>query len=332
MVSEKVWERVTNFTTFSSGYCQPSPSFSVPVLVPLAQRNMGQPDRRRLHAATCRERQLAWCPLAAQLAERPGQGGVGVREHVLLWHTPLPTSHGTLFSPPFPGLDPHHYFPVDMENHPFVSLEHRLTWWELLPFFSLTIFFTLSFSSLPSSLFTSFLLTVSSLPRWCHLFPWLQLLFLYQELPKCLTRLSSEYWFACLRFLLAAAAAKSLQSCPTLCNPIGGSPPGSPVPGILQARTLEWVVISFSNAWKWKVKVKSLSRVRPSATQWTAAHRAPPSMGFSKQEYWSGVPLPSPWDCYLDVSNLIFRHHQFKWIIPPNELISSRLVLLQCSL
>ena len=92
----------------------------------------------------------------------------------------------------------------------------------------------------------------------------------------------------------AAAAAKSLQLCPTLCDPIDGSPPGSPVPGILQARTLEWVAISFSNAWKWKVKVKSLSRVRLLATPRTAAHQAPPSMGFSRQEYWSGVPLPSP--------------------------------------
>ena len=91
----------------------------------------------------------------------------------------------------------------------------------------------------------------------------------------------------------AAAAAKSLQSCPTLCNPIDGRPPGSPVPGILQARTLEWVAISFSNEWKWKVKVKSYSRVRLLATWWTAAHQAPPSMGFSRQEYWSGVPLPS---------------------------------------
>ena len=86
-----------------------------------------------------------------------------------------------------------------------------------------------------------------------------------------------------------AAAAKSLQSCPTLCDPIDGSPPGSPVPGILQARTLEWVAIAFSNAWKWKVKVKS-------ATPRTAAFQAPPSMGFSRQEYWSGVPLPSPWE------------------------------------
>ena len=91
-----------------------------------------------------------------------------------------------------------------------------------------------------------------------------------------------------------AAAAKLLQSCPTLCNPIDSSPPGSPVPGILQARTREWVAISFSNAWKWKVRVKSLSRVWLLATPWTAAHQAPPSMGFSRQECWSGVPLPSP--------------------------------------
>ena len=85
--------------------------------------------------------------------------------------------------------------------------------------------------------------------------------------------------------------AKSLQSCPTLCDPIDGSLPGSPVPGILQARTLEWVAISFSNAWKWKVKVKSLSRVWLLATPWTAAYQVPPSMGFSGQEYWGGVPL-----------------------------------------
>ena len=91
----------------------------------------------------------------------------------------------------------------------------------------------------------------------------------------------------------AAAAAKLLQLCPTLCDPIDGSPPGSAVPGILQARTLEWVAISFSNAWKWKMKVKSLSRVQLSATPWTAAYQAPLSMGFSRQEYWSGVPLPS---------------------------------------
>ena len=87
--------------------------------------------------------------------------------------------------------------------------------------------------------------------------------------------------------------AKSLQSWPTLGDPIDGSPPGSTVPGILQARTLEWVAISFSNAWKWKVKVKLLSRVWLLATLWTAAYQAPPSMGFSRQEFWSGVPLPS---------------------------------------
>ena len=91
----------------------------------------------------------------------------------------------------------------------------------------------------------------------------------------------------------AAAAAKSLQSCLTLCDHINGSPPGSPVPGILKARALEWVAISFSNAGKWKVKVKSLSCVRLSATPRTVAHQASPSMGFSRQEYWSEVPLPS---------------------------------------
>ena len=92
--------------------------------------------------------------------------------------------------------------------------------------------------------------------------------------------------------LVLKVAAKSLQSCPILCDPIEGSPPGSPVPGILQARTLEWVAISFSNAWKWKVKVKSLSRVQLFAVPWTAAYQAPPPMGFSRQEYWSGMPLP----------------------------------------
>ena len=90
-----------------------------------------------------------------------------------------------------------------------------------------------------------------------------------------------------------SCSAKSLQSCPTLCDPIDGRPPGSPVPGILQARALEWVAISFSNAWKWKVKVKLLSRVQLFATPWTAAYQAPPSMAFSRQEYWRGVPSPS---------------------------------------
>ena len=104
-------------------------------------------------------------------------------------------------------------------------------------------------------------------------------------------------WYLKSTFTIpAAAAAKSLQSCPTLCDPTDSGPSGSPIPGILQARTLERVAISFSNAWKWKVKVKvnSLSHVWPLATPWTAAHQAPPSVGFSRQEYWSGVPLPSP--------------------------------------
>ena len=92
----------------------------------------------------------------------------------------------------------------------------------------------------------------------------------------------TEKWVK-IFFLLHAAAAKSLQSCPTLCDPIDGSPPGSPVPGIPQAKILEWVAISFSNAWEWKVKVKLLSRARLLATPWTAAHQAPPSMGFSRQ-------------------------------------------------
>ena len=84
------------------------------------------------------------------------------------------------------------------------------------------------------------------------------------------------------------------QLCPTLRDPMDCSLPGSSVHGILQARTLEWVAIAVSSAWRWKLKVKSLSRVRLPATPWTAAYQAPPSMGFSRQEYWSGVPLSSP--------------------------------------
>ena len=114
----------------------------------------------------------------------------------------------------------------------------------------------------------------------------------------------------------AAAAAKSLQSCPTLGDPIDGSPTGSSVPGILQARTLEWVAISFSNVWKWKwkVKVKSLSRVRLLATPWTAAHQAPLSMEFSKQEYWSGLPLPSPL-CLLQSTYSLKNFLIFIWLL-----------------
>ena len=110
-----------------------------------------------------------------------------------------------------------------------------------------------------------------------------------------------------------AAAAKSLQSCPTLCDPIDGSPPGSPVPGILQARTLEWVATSFSNAWKWKVKVKSLSHVWLLATPWTVAYQAPPPTGFSRQEYWSGVPLSSSKvsiKALLTIFTMLYLHPQ----------------------
>ena len=109
-----------------------------------------------------------------------------------------------------------------------------------------------------------------------------------------LHRLCNHLWGFSAAAAAAAAAAKSLQSCPTLFDPRDGSPPGSPVPGILQARTLGWVAISFSNAWKGKVKVKSFSHVWLLVTPWTAAYQAPPSMGFSRQEYWSRVPLPSP--------------------------------------
>ena len=114
---------------------------------------------------------------------------------------------------------------------------------------------------------------------------WLDLLAVQETLKSLLQHHSSKasiLW--CSAFFIVqlshVAAAKSLQLCPTLCNPIDDSPPGSPIPGILQARTLEWVAISFSNAGKWKVKAKLLSRVRPSATPWTAAYQGPPSMGF----------------------------------------------------
>ena len=109
-----------------------------------------------------------------------------------------------------------------------------------------------------------------------------------------LLEIDADYTVISYFSMVAAAAAKSLQLCLTLCDPIDGSPPGSPVPGILQARTLEWVAISFSNVWKWKMKVKSLSCVQLLATPWTTAHQALLSMGFSRQEYWSEVPLPSP--------------------------------------
>ena len=98
--------------------------------------------------------------------------------------------------------------------------------------------------------------------------------------------------------------------------------PGSSVHGICQARILEWVTISFSNAWKWKVKVKSLSHVQLLATPWAAAHQAPPSMGFSRQEYWSGVPLPSPgiwmyhnWCTYSSVGGYLGVTNKLIWTV-----------------
>ena len=110
-------------------------------------------------------------------------------------------------------------------------------------------------------------------------------------------------------WVTAAAAAKLLRSCPTLCDPIDGSPPGSSIPGILQARTLGWVAIAFSNVWKWKMKVKSLSRVWLFATPKAAAYQAPPSMGFSRQEYWSRLPLPS-----------------LNWVTEPQQICISEVV------
>ena len=119
----------------------------------------------------------------------------------------------------------------------------------------------------------------------------------------------------------SATAAKSLQSCPTLCDPMDCSLPGFSVHGILQARTLEWVAISFSNAWKWKVKVKSLSRVWLLATPWTAAYQAPPFMGFSGQQHWSGVPLLSP-------SKLVIK--QQRLLRTTTHLAQKLLMNIQC--
>ena len=113
--------------------------------------------------------------------------------------------------------------------------------------------------------------------------------------PLCVCIYMCVYMYVYINvYIHAAAAAKLLQLCLTLCDPIDGSSPGSSVPGTLQARTLEWIALSFSKAWKWKVKVKLLSCVWLLVTPWTVAHQAPLSMGFSRQEYWSGVPLPSP--------------------------------------
>ena len=128
-------------------------------------------------------------------------------------------------------------------------------------------------------------------------------------------------WFSFYAF----PAAKSLQLCPTLCDPTDGSPLGSSVPGILQARILEWVAISFSNAWKWKVKVNLLSHARLLVTPWTAAYQAPPSMGFSRQEYWSGVPLPSPLP-----SLVTYKSKQSQWTIQTSLCFLLRDSVISC--
>ena len=122
---------------------------------------------------------------------------------------------------------------------------------------------------------------------------------------------------------------------PTLCHPIDGSPPGSPVLGILQARTLEWVDISFSNAWNWKVKVKTLSCVQLLATPWTAAYQAPPSMGLSRQEHWSGLPLPSLQGRCLMLSNYgnwgIFGKDPWKWSDGQSSVVGQNEPLKSCT-
>ena len=129
-----------------------------------------------------------------------------------------------------------------------------------------------------------------------------------------------------------AASAKSLQLRLTLCDPKDGSPPGSPVPEIPQARTLEWVAISFSNAWKWKMKVKLLSRVRPSATPWSVAFQAPLSMGFSRQEHWSGVPLPSPrWNHIVCCNNPLLQSSSTSQGLG-EPLKSTRVLWMDCSM
>ena len=164
-----------------------------------------------------------------------------------------------------------------------------MKWWDRMPmllaFWMLSFKPTFSFSSFTfikrlfsSSSLSAIRVVSSAYLRWLIFLPAILI-------PACA---SSSLAF----LMMYSAAAKSLQSCPTLWDPIDGSPPGSAIPGILQARIFEWVAISFSNAWKWKVKVKSLSPVWPSATPWTAAFQAPPSMGFSSHEYWSGVSVP----------------------------------------
>ena len=126
-------------------------------------------------------------------------------------------------------------------------------------------------------------------------------------LPKGMTLLEEQ---RSLALFGSADATKLRQLCLTLCDPIDGSPTGSSVSGILQARILEWVAVSFSNAWKWKVKVKSLSHIWLLAASWTVAYQAPLCRGFSRQEYWNGLPLPSPclalFQCISDETDFPF--------------------------
>ena len=141
----------------------------------------------------------------------------------------------------------------------------------------------------------------------------------------------------------AATAAKSLQSCPTLCDPIDGSPPDSPVPGILQARTLGVGCHFLLQC----MKVKSESHVRPLGTPWTAAYQAPLSMGFSRQEYWSGVPLQPPTKGPMHTLSVTptqqqaiadphLRHtlldtHGQVWVsLLPHQIIHPKIFLSQC--
>ena len=129
--------------------------------------------------------------------------------------------------------------------------------------------------------------------------------------------LSSFFLLQYLLLPLLLSRFSRVQLCAT---PIDDSPPGSPIPGILQARTLEWVAFSFSNAWKWKVKVKSLSRVWLLVTSWTTVYQAPPSMGISRQKYWSGVPLPSP----TPLSSIHLKINLFKAFPTPVKLSTFR--------
>ena len=189
------------------------------------------------------------------------------------------------------------YLWIRYYNISLLFYKEQLEWLKLLAQKTKVLFFEKpAWGSIPSGLNRHFVI----------FFPW------FQVLHDWANRLSLRSMWLCFHFWFvelykwstvvlvlqrtglspAAAAAKLLQSCPTLCDPIDSSPPGSSVPGILQARIPEWDAISF-NAWEWKVKVKSLSRVQLFMTPWTIAYQAPPSMGFSRQEYWSGLPFPS---------------------------------------